>query len=131
MTPDFSISTSLVRILSGMLCIVFGVVHIMMTGAMAKEFKFIITAHRKIFIMTWIVQGLFFLSIGSIVTLLAIVWPLGTVSILVTRVCAAVLFCLVLVIGSTGSQSEKILIRAEPIAAVAAAFALLAACAIQ
>ena len=123
---DLSSLSRILGIIAGALLIVYGIVLTVRLHSLREEFKLVITAHKRIFSMAWIIHAVFYCFTGMMILVSAFAFSFVNY-ILFLRVCAGMLFLVAFIITATGAQSEKIVIRAGPIVMIAIAFTLLAA----
>jgi len=111
---------------AGAACVVFlGIAYLFQTKRIVKEFKFVLTAHRRILTMSLLCQGLFLCFIGGIALVSAFAAPQCTAGRIVLILSAVALVVSAVVTGSTGGQTDYLLLRATHLVEIVAAGMLL------
>lgn len=101
--------------------IILGIAYMVRAKMIAKDFKLVLTAHRRILIMALVSQGLFYCFIAILVLIASFALPRGVGSRVVVLACAVMLIVLAVVTGSTGGQSEYLLLRSSHFVKIVAA----------
>jgi hypothetical protein len=114
------------NIIAAVLTMALGIVYLIRTGAIRKDFKIILKGLQKVLTMTLVWQGLTLVFIGLLVLVLALSGQREHIAKSVSYMCGAMLLVLGVVTGATGGQSEYILFRIGQFAQVVAAILIFA-----
>jgi hypothetical protein len=106
---------------AGIMMFILGVVYIVRSGPIVKDFKIILTGLKRVLTMALVWQGLTMCFIGLLVVVLAATGQHDPSARTVSFLCAGMLLVLGIVTGSTGGRSEYILFRIGQFAQVVAA----------
>jgi hypothetical protein len=121
-----SISPLSLNFAAGIVAILLGLVYIVRSGAIIKDFKVILKGLKKVLAMALVWQGLFLIFLGLLVVVLALSGQREHIAKTVSYLCAGMLLALGVVTGATGGQSEYILFRIGQFAQIIAGFMILA-----
>jgi hypothetical protein len=96
---------------AGIMAIVLGIVYIIRSGPISKDFKIIIAGLKRVLSMALLWQGLTLCFIGIVVVALAATGQRDQSAKTVSFLCAGMLLVFGIVTGSTGGRSEYVLFR--------------------
>jgi hypothetical protein len=123
--PPLPIPPSWLTIAAGVATFALGIAHILQTRAIAREFKLVLLAHRRILTMALAGLGLVQCFIGAVVLLTFFFAPQDLSAKIVAWACAAMLLVFAVWTGSTGARSEFFLLRISHFVNIVAAALLL------
>jgi len=107
---------------AGAALILWGVVHLVPTTAVADGFGAIGLDNRRILVMEWIAEGVTHIAFGALVALIAAAgYAGGSTADLVYRVLAVALLALAVLTAVTGSRTPAIWFKACPFVLTTAA----------
>jgi hypothetical protein len=105
--------------------VLWGIAHILPTKSVVKGFGPISKESKRIITMEWISEGLSLCFIGILVLVITIIAGSGnSVSIIVYRISAIMLFIMALLTAFTGARTSIIAIRFCPVVKIAVAVML-------
>jgi hypothetical protein len=110
---------------AGILAFVLGIAYMARSGAIAKDFKLVITDHRRVVTMALVSQGLALCFIGIVVTVLALTGRHDASAKVVLFLSAGMLLVFGLVTAATGGRGEYVVFRFGQIGTVIAAMMIL------
>ncbi len=115
----FSIAPSWFHIAAGVCAIALGIAYMARSGATARQFKLVLSDHRRVLVMALVNQGLALCFAGAILVMLSATGSVHGIGLTISYVCAAALFVFGGVTAATGGRGEFVLFRLGQIALVA------------
>ncbi len=112
-------------IAAGILSLALGVVYIARSGVVARDFKLVLSDHKRVLTMALVNQGLGLCFIGALVILSAILGKGNTISRIVEWMSAGMLFVLTFVTAATGGRGEYVIFRFGQLGLIVAAILIL------
>ena len=111
---------------AGAISIFLGIAYFLSASSLAREFKLVLVAHRRILIMTIVSQGILICFIGALIVIARLISPDALLSRVLSFFSAGVLLALSVWTGSTGGRSEVVLLRFSHFATIVSAGLVLA-----
>ncbi len=107
--------------LASVVLLVWGIAHIVPTRAVVKGFGPLSSDNQKIILMEWVAEGLTLSFIGALVAIVALRQGLNPTSVLVFRLCAAMLILMAFWTLFTGARTSILPIKICPFVKTACA----------
>jgi hypothetical protein len=106
---------------AGILAIATGILWLSLCRALSKDFKLVLTDHRRVLTMALVNQGLGLCFVGIVLLAIGITGSRYGISVILAYACAGMLFVFGLVAAATGGRGEYVAFRFGQIGLVFAA----------
>lgn len=110
---------------AGILSLVLGIAYVSTSRSVTKDFKLVLSDHRRVLAMALVNQGLALCFIGILVILAAVLGKNGAMANIVEWASAAMLFVLAFVTAGTGGRGEYVIFRFGQLGLLVAAILIL------
>ena len=112
-------------IAAGILSLALGIAYVATSRSVTRDFKLVLSDHRRVLAMALVNQGLGLCFIGALVILSAIFGKGNTISRMVEWMSAGMLFVLTFVTAATGGRGEYVIFRFGQLGLIVAAILIL------
>jgi len=113
-------------IAAGALSLALGVAYIIRSGAVARDFKLMLSDHKRVLLMAFVNQGLGLCFIGAVVIIAASFGKGNLMSRIIEWTSAGMLFILGFVTAGTGGRGEYVIFRFGQLGLIVAAMLIAA-----
>ena len=108
-------------IAAGALSLALGVAYVIRSGTVVRDFKLMLSDHKRVLMMALVNQGLGLCFIGTVVILAAIFGKGNLISRIIEWTSAGMLFTLGFVTAGTGGRGEYVIFRLGQLGLIVAA----------